>query len=159
MSIIPNINSNNYNQKIKIQITNNNECIIKTLDDESINKIDTKNNNSITNNSFYYNNNNDFMNLSKSVSSSIFNQNSKINNPESNRNHNEKESISNLLISFSSISEISKTNNNDNVSKTNNNILSNKKMKIKKKEKREKTVLVLIKVFLICQLDTKEIWL
>ena len=134
MSIIPNINSNNYNQKIKIQITNNNECIIKTLDDESINKIDTKNNNSITNNSFYYNNNNDFMNLSKSVSSSIFNQNSKINNPESNRNHNEKESISNLLISFSSISEISKTNNNDNVSKTNNNILSNKKIKNKKLE-------------------------
>ena len=133
MSIIPNINSNNYNQKIKIQLTNNNECIIQTLEDESINKIDSKNNESITNNSFYFNNNNDYMNLSKSVASSIFNQNSKINNPESNRNPNEKENISNLLISFSSISQMSKSNN-ENISKTNNNILSNKKIKTKKLE-------------------------
>ena len=133
MNMIPNaLNSNNYNNQIKIQLTNDNKCIIQTLLESPI-----KSQNTLMKDEFSIN---EDMSLSKS--NSMINNNishskkpSNTNtNKENNRNINNNydlENNSNLLISFSNISEVTKLNNND-VSLTrinsykNNSILMNK---------------------------------
>ena len=133
--MIPNANiMNNYNNQIKIQLTTDNKCLIQALSESPIksqsqNTIQkdefsinddmslSKSNNSLNND---YNNNNSH-NASKPI---ILNSNKKNSN-------NDFDSNSNLLISFSNISELTKNNNNDNSmtrinSNKNNSIIMNK---------------------------------
>ena len=120
-------NENLYKQKIKIQLTNDNRCIIKSSTDTP-NK--SQNNTTINKSELSINymdyNDNDLMSLSKSVNSTsnnqkttnnnIENDSSKKNNNKDNNNNNnfDDDGNSNLLISFSNISEFTKINNNDN---------------------------------------------
>ena len=133
MNMIPNANNiNNYNNQIKIQLTNDNKCIIQTLSESPI-----KSQNTNLKEDFSIN---EDMSLSKS--NSMINNNShlaiKPTIPNSNTKNNTNNNIfndfdnnSNLLISFSNLSEITKVNNND-VSITrinsnkNNSIIMNK---------------------------------
>ena len=123
--MIPNnrnmLNENIHKQKIKIQLTNDNRCIIQsTLEtpgksqnntilksDQSINMLDFNNIDNF--------NDNDLMSLSKSVNSlsNITKQNIN-NNTNKNNNNFDLDGNSNLLISFSNISEFTKTNNHEN---------------------------------------------
>ena len=133
--MIPNANiMNNFNNQIKIQLTTDNKCLIQALSESPIksqsqNTIQkeefsinddmslSKSNNSLNND---YNNNNSH-NASKPI---ILNSNKKNSN-------NDFDSNSNLLISFSNISELTKNNNNDYSmtrinSNKNNSIIMNK---------------------------------
>ena len=113
-------NENGYKQKIKIQLTNDNRCIIQsTLEtpNKSQNNLVLKSEQSI--NMLDYNNienynDNDLMSLSKSVNS-ISNMEKQNHNNNTNKNNNfDVDGNSNLLISFSNISELTKTNIYDN---------------------------------------------
>ena len=128
--MIPNANNiNNYNNQIKIQLTNDNKCIIQALSESPI-----KSQNTIIKEDFSIN---EDMSLSKS--NSMINNNSHnatkqiiSNSNTKNNNYNfDLENNSNLLISFSNISEVAKVNNNDASmtrinSNKNNSILMNK---------------------------------
>ena len=131
--MIPNANNtNNFNNQIKIQLTTDNKCLIQAITESPIKSQNTiqKEDFSInddmslskSNNSLYNNiNNNNSHNESKPI---ILNSNKKNSN-------NDLDSNSNLLISFSNISEVTKINNNDNSmtrinSNKNNSILMNK---------------------------------
>ena len=113
--MIPNANNtNNFNNQIKIQLTTDNKCLIQAITESPI-----KSQNTIQKEDFSIN---DDMSLSKS-------NNSLYNNMNNNNSHNESKPIilnsnkknsnndldsnSNLLISFSNISEVTKNNNND----------------------------------------------
>ena len=133
MNMIPNANNiNNYNNQIKIQLTNDNKCIIQTLSESPI-----KSQNTNLKEDFSIN---EDMSLSKlnsmisnnshlAVKPTIPNSNTK--NTTNNNIFNDFDNNSNLLISFSNLSEVTKVNNND-ISITrinsnkNNSILMNK---------------------------------
>ena len=94
--MIPSKNENNCNQKIKIQLTSDNKCIIKST-------IESGENSKATINKSEYSinipdlkdiNDNELLTLSKSLT---------------NNQNNDNEANSNLLISFSNISELNKT--------------------------------------------------
>ena len=128
MNMIPiGSNMNNYNNQIKIKLTNDNKCIIQTLSESPI-----KSQNTIIKDELLLN---DDMSLSKS--NSIINNNSKTKkiSTSSNKNNNinifnDIDNNSNLLISFSNISEVGKINNDLSINKINsyknNSILMNK---------------------------------
>ena len=130
--MIPNANNiNNFNNQIKIQLTTDNKCLIQALSESPI-----KSQNTIQKDDFSIN---DDMSLSKSNSScnNINNNNSQsgskpiILNSNKKNSNNDFDSNSNLLISFSNISEVTKINNNDCSltrinSNKNNSILMNK---------------------------------
>ena len=132
--MIPNANNiTNFNNQIKIQLTTDNKCLIQALSESPI-----KSQNTMQKEDFSIN---DDMSLSKS-DNSIDNNNNIINNSQnqskpiilnSNKknSNNDFDSNSNLLISFSNISEVTKINNNDNSlirinSNKNNSIIMNK---------------------------------
>ena len=116
---------NAYKQKIKIQLTNDNRCIIQSeMDTPNKSQNNTINKSEPSINLMDYNDN-DLMSLSKSINSISNiqkpinnnnnienNTNKKINN--NNDNNFDEDGNSNLLISFSNISELTKLNNNDN---------------------------------------------
>ena len=125
--MIPNANNiNNYNNQIKIQLTNDNKCIIETLNESPI-----KSKNTIMKDDYSIN---EDMSLSKSnsiLNNNILNQAISNSNKRHNNKKNDLENNSNLLISFSNISEVTKMNNNDASitrinSYKNNSILMNK---------------------------------
>ena len=126
--MIPNANNiNNFNNQIKIQLTTDNKCVIQTLVESPI-KSQTPQKEEFSIND---------MSLSKS-DASIYNNNNSHNaskpiilNSNKKNSNNDFDSNSNLLISFSNISEVTKINNNDcsimrNNSNKNNSILINK---------------------------------
>ena len=131
MNMIPNGNNlNNYNNQIKIQLTNDNKCIIHTIsespiksqntiikEDISLNDMSLSKSNSIIKNNSH--------NSSKKIKSDL------VNNNATKNIFSDFDSNSNLLISFSNISEVTKLNNNDCSmtrinSNKNNSILINK---------------------------------
>ena len=131
MNMIPNGNNlNNYNNQIKIQLTNDNKCIIQTIaespiksqntiikEDISLNDMSLSKSNSIIKNNSH--------NSSKKIKSGL------VNNNATKNMFSDFDSNSNLLISFSNISEVAKVNNNDCSmtrinSNKNNSILINK---------------------------------
>ena len=131
MNMIPNGNNlNNYNNLIKIQLTNDNKCIIHTIsespiksqntiikEDISLNDMSLSKSNSIIKNNSH--------NSSKKIKSDL------VNNNATKNMFSDFDSNSNLLISFSNISEVAKVNNNDCSmtrinSNKNNSILINK---------------------------------
>ena len=131
MNMIPNGNNlNNYNNQIKIQLTNDNKCIIHTIsespiksqnniikEDISLNDMSLSKSNSIIKNNSH--------NSSKKIKTDLMNNNATKNI------FSDFDSNSNLLISFSNISEVTKLNNNDCSmtrinSNKNNSILINK---------------------------------
>ena len=128
--MIPNANNiNNYNNQIKIQLTNDNKCIIQTLTESPIKSQNTilKEDYSINEDMSLSKSNSNINNISQNAAKQkILNSNTKTNNI-----FNDLDNNSNLLISFSNISEVAKMNNND-VSITrinsnkNNSILMNK---------------------------------
>ena len=118
--MIPNCNNlNNYNNQIKIQLTNDNKCIIHTLSESPI-----KSQNTIIKDDYSIN---EDMSLSKS--NSIIKNNphidkNKILSNSNNKNNNinifnDLGDNSNLLISFSNISEVTKVNNEYSLTKIN----------------------------------------
>ena len=131
MNMIPNGNNlNNYNNQIKIQLTNDNKCIIHTISESPI-----KSQNTIIKEDISFND----MSLSKSnsiIKNNSHNSSKKIksdlvNNNATKNMFSDFDSNSNLLISFSNISEVAKVNNNDCSmtrinSNKNNSILINK---------------------------------
>ena len=129
--MIPNCNNlNNYNNQIKIQLTNDNKCIIHTLSESPI-----KSQNTIIKDDYSIN---EDMSLSKS--NSIIKNNPRIDKNKILSNSNNKNNNinilndlgdnSNLLISFSNISEVTKVNNEYSLTKINsyknNSLLMNK---------------------------------
>ena len=120
-----NFQNANYKQNIKIQLTNDNRCIIQsTLETPNKSPENIINKSEPSLNAINYtdnDNDNDFMSLSKSLNSI-----SNVIKPNIDNNQNEKKKVnnkqnnidndgnSNLLISFSNISELAKINNNDN---------------------------------------------
>ena len=131
--MIPNVNNiTNFNNQIQIQLTTDNKCLIQALSESPI-----KSQNTIQKDDFSIN---DDMSLSKS-NNSIDNNNINNNSPNASKpiilnsnkknSNNDCDSNSNLLISFSNISEMTKINNNDNSlmrvnSNKNNSIIMNK---------------------------------
>ena len=130
--MIPNSNNiNNYNNQIKIQLTNDNKCIIQTLTESPIKSQNTilKEDYSINEDMSLSKSNSIINNISQNAAKQIIlNSNSKTNNLFNDLDNNN----SNLLISFSNISEVTKINNNNDLSITrinsnkNNSILINK---------------------------------
>ena len=116
-------NENLYNQKIKIQLTNDNRCIIQsTIETPNKSEHNTINKSEKSININYTDNDNDIMSLSKSINSILNNtkincndnnkSNKKLNN---NENNLDNDGNSNLLISFSNISELTKINNDNSI--------------------------------------------
>ena len=102
------INENLYNQKIKIQLTNDNRCIIQsTLETPNKSQQNTINKSEKSININYTDNDNTKIN---------FNDNNKSNKKISNNENNiDYDGNSNLLISFSNISELTKLNNDNSI--------------------------------------------
>ena len=120
-----NFQKDNYKQKIKIQLTNDNRCIIQsTLETPNKSVYNTINKREPSMNAINYtdnDNDNDLMSLSKSLNSisNVSKTNNDINqnvnkNIDNNENNCDNDVNSNLVISFSNISELTKINNNDN---------------------------------------------
>ena len=118
-------NENSYQQKIKIQLTNDNRCIIQsTLDSPNKSHRNTINKSEPSINGINYTDNfndNDLLSLSKSINSNRnttkpnnFDCDIINNNNSAKKNNIDNDGNSNLLISFSNISELTKFNNNEN---------------------------------------------
>ena len=137
--MIPNSNNINNNNQIKIQLTNDDKCIIQTISESPF-----KSQNTIIKDNFSLN---EDMSLSKS--NSIINNNSKLKQKISNSNlnnnntiFNDLENSSKILLSFSNISDVTKFNNDLSMTRRNSykdsSIIINKEKNLISNKKNEK---------------------